>query len=515
MSKSATALAGVARPDNSRYYYNMGVFLKNGVLLSFFILLTFNSLLFARGARDTEAEVQTQNGEWILCVTNFDLSSLPAEKMAIAGVISRKIVERLGTISFRLRISEEYAYYEESAWNRSRSAAAKALAAKREERSLLIFQGDAQWRYRRNLARLDAEIEKLITAIEEADNNKPHINNEPVFNLTGANLEFSFPSSPAAGTENKFCVDQKADAMLAGSVTEFHGRYVVTLKLYTIYTHSFVWEDSIIFSHDDLDSAVDEITQNLMVVLSGNNHATITVTAQPEDTLVLINRSFSGRGESSSFEYPVGRVTITASAPEHESISFETDLSPGEHTQITISLKPVDYIDIELDGFPMSGSVYNGALYLGESPLTLRLPAGQMEYIELETPDLQKGTIVYRTPETGDYSLSIRTSIPVKEGSVGRIRRGYYQAWGATWVTGMAAWIAFYSYTNSNNAVVFQNTQAGTVDPGFLESNATMYYVSMGTVIAVGAAAVYGIVQMVRYLYVANKGSTAIVRPGS
>ena len=488
--------------------------MKNGVLLSFLLFLTFNTLLYASG-RTEETETQAQNGEWILCVTNFDTSSLPAEKMAIAGVITRKVVERLGTINFRLRISEEYAYYEEGAWNRSRSAAAKALAAKQEERSLLIFRGDSQWRYRQNLARLDAEIEKLVTAIEEADNNMPLINNEPVFNLTSANLEFLFPASPAAGAENKFCADQKADAMLAGSVTDFHGRYVVSLKLYTVYTHSFVWEDSVIFSHDDLDNALDEITRKLMIVLSGNNPATITITAQPEEALVLINRSFSGRGESSALEYPAGRVTITASAPEHESISFETELSPGEQIQININLMPVDYIDIEIDGFPMSGSVYNGALYIGESPLTLRLPAGRMEYIELETPDLQKGTIVYRTPETGDYSLSIRTSIPVKEGSVGRMRRVYYQAWGATWITGIAAWIAFYSYTSSNNAVNFQNGQAGAVDQGFVESNINMYYVSMGTVIAVGAAAVLGIVQMVRYLYTANRGSTPVVRPGS
>ena len=487
--------------------------MKNGVLLSFLLLLTFNTLLFARG-RTEETETQAQNGEWILCVTNFNISTMPAEKMAIAGVITRKVVERLGTISFRLRISEEYAYYEESAWNRSRSAAAKALAAKQEERSLLIFRGDAQWRYRQNLARLDADIEKLVTALEEVDNNRPLINNEPVFNLTSANLNFSFPASPTAGAESKFCTDQRADAMLAGSVTDFHGRYVVTLKLYTVYTHSFVWEDNVIFSHDDLDNALDEITHKLMIVLSGNNPAALTITAQPEETLVLINRSFSGRGESSVLEYPAGRVTITASAPEHESLSFETDLSPGEQIQIDINLRPVDYIDIEIDGLPMSGSVYNGALYIGESPLILRLPAGQMEYIELETFDLQKGTIVYRTPETGDSSLSIRAEIPMKAGSVGRIRREYYQAWGATWLTGIAAWIAYYSYTSSNGAVTYQS-ERGSVDPGFLENNTTMYYATMGTAIAVGAAAVYGIVQMVRYLYTANKGSTTVARSGS
>ena len=490
--------------------------MKGRVVFFILIFLFLNTLLFARGAQDAETEIQTQNDEWILCVTDFDLNSLPAEKMAIAGAITRKVVERISTISFRSRVSEEYAFYEESAWNRSRSNAAKALAAKREERSLLIFRGDAQWRYRQNLARLDAEIEKLVSAIEEADSIIPQINREPLFNLTDANLEFSFPSSPTAGAEYRFCLDQKADAMLAGSVTDFHGRYVVSLKLYTVYTRSFVWEDSVIFSHGDIEAALDEITRKLMIVLSGNNPATLTVTAQPEETLVLINRSFAGRGESSSLEYPPGRITITASAPEHESVSFDADLSAGRHTQININLKPVDYVDVEIDGFPASGSVYNGALYVGESPLTLRLPAGQMEYIELETPDSQKGTIVYRTPDAGEFthSLSIRTAIPLEEGRVDRMRRMYYQAWGATWLTGIAAWLAYHNYINADNAIRYNYAQTGAINSGFQENSNIMSYVSMGALIAVGTAAVFDIIQMIRYLSAANRGSMPIARPG-
>ena len=490
--------------------------MKRRAVFLIFIFLFLSALLFARGDHDTETEIQTRNNEWILCVTDFDLSSLPPEKMAIAGVITRKVVERLGTISFRSRVSEEYAFYEESEWNRSRSAAAKALAAKREERSLLIFRGDAQWRYRQNLARLDAEIEKLVSALVEADNTMPQINSEPLFSLTSANLDFSFPASPASGTEYRFCLEQKADALLAGSVTDFHGRYVVSLKLYTIYTRSFVWEDSVIFSHEDLEGALDEIMQKLLIFLSGNNPATLTITARPEETLVLINRSFAGRGESSSLEYPPGRVTITASAPGHESVSFDADLFAGEHIKININLTPFDYADVEIDGFPAPGSVYNGALYVGESPLTLRLPVNKMEYIELETPDLQKGTIVYRTPESIGYahSLSVRTAIPLEEGRVDRMRRMYYHAWGATWITGIAAWLTYHSYVNSDNAIRYNYGQSGAYDPEFRENNMVMYYVSMGAMIAVGAVAVLDIIQMIRYINAADRGSTPVAGPG-
>jgi hypothetical protein len=87
----------------------------------------------------------------------------------------------------------------------------------------------------------------------------------------------------------------------------------------------------------------------------------------------------------------------------------------------------------------------------------------------------------------------------------------HYQAWGATWLTGIAAWIACYSYISSNNAV----SNGSSTDTQFAEKNMIMYYVSVGTVVAVGTAAVVDIIQMIRYLYTANRGSTPIIRPGS
>jgi len=487
--------------------------MRSGIWFLIFLFFTLSAPLYASGRHD-ESEIKTQNDEWILCITDLDISSLPEEKLAIAGVITRKVFERLKTISFRTRISEEYAYYETGAWNRSRMEAARALAAKQEERSLLIYRGDPQWRYHRNLERLDAEIEKLALALKEVDDNAPAINREPVFNLTRGNLDYSFPAPPWTGTENKFCGDQKADAMLAGSVTDFHGRYVVSLKLYTVYTRSFVWEDSVIFSSDDLETALDEITQRLIILLSGNRPAVVTVRAQPEETLVLINRSFAGRGETSSLEYPPGRVTITASAPNHESISFETDLFSGEHTEIDISLRPIDYMNIEIDGITMAGNVYNGALYVGESPLTLRLPVNQMQYIELETPNSEVGTVVYQTPDNGNFnhSLFLRTAIPPEKGRVDRTRRTFYWVWGSTWITGIAAWVTYYSYVNSTMALNYQYSRTGVFDPEFRENNLRMYYINMGAVIAVSAMAAFDIFQMIRYIYVANKGSTPIVR---
>ena len=468
------------------------------------IFFTLGMQLFASGKKD-EPAVKTQNDEWVLCVTNFDVSSLPEDKKIIANVITRKVVEKLGTIGYRTRISPEYAYYEEHAWARARTAAARSLSAKQDERSLQLYRGDPAWRYRQNIERINTDIEKLKIAFEQIDSNPPLINNEPVFKLTAGNKVNNFPVPPRAGGEYKFCLDQKADAFLTGSISDFHGRYHVLIKLYTAYTRSFVWEDEIIFSANDLENALDEISGRLVAVLSGNKHAALVVKAEPQDTLVLINHAFAGRGETPFLEQPPGVVTITASAPNHETRTEEIELVSGMLTSVNISLKPLDYSTVEITGNLTGGSIYHGSLHAGESPLTLRLPANILEYLEMETSDGQKGTIVFQTPPVNSvpYSFSINTSAPPEKGRVDKARRLHYWAWGGTWITGIAAWIAHNTYTTVDMST---RSNSSAID------STAMYYISMGAWIAVGAVAATELFLMGKYLYTSNKGSTTVAK---
>ena len=195
--------------------------MKNRILLTVLLLITMNNAVFGFGKKE-EAEVKAQNNEWILCITNFDISALPPEKSHVAAVISRKIVDRLNAISYRTRISHEYTYYEEYSWARARSSAAKAVSAKMDERSAAFYRGDPEWKYRQNVKKIDQDIDKLRAALEEIEKNAPLINREPEFKLTGGNLTYAFPAAPAAGAEIRFCTSNNADAFLSGSIIDFY-----------------------------------------------------------------------------------------------------------------------------------------------------------------------------------------------------------------------------------------------------------------------------------------------------
>ncbi|MCL2809828.1 MAG: hypothetical protein FWD24_07175 [Treponema sp.] len=425
------------------------------------------------------------------------------------------MVEKINTVSYRTRISPEYAYYVDYTWYHQRSNAARALAAKLNERSSFVFMGDPDWRYRQNIARLDSEIEVLRANLQEIEDNAPLINNEPEFSLTSANLNFTFPAAPAAGTEFRFCTEQKADAFLSGSIIEFHGRYFFTVKLYTVYTRSFVWEDDIIFSLNDIDNALDEITRRLLLTLSGNTPAALAIKTEPDDTLVLINRTFAGRGENTTLEYPPGTITISASSEHHESLTFETEIFEGEIVEISINLKPVDYVDVEIFS-NYEGSIYNGALYIGETPLTLRLPVNQMVYLEFETPDNLKSEIIFQTPNVSNIpqSLSLRATIPLQEGQVERDRNWFYWVYGGMWISGITAWIAYHNFFSADTAIRLDNSQRGRHNDDFYGQYINSMNFYTGTLVAAGVVSAYGIYRLVRYLHTANRTSTPVIRSG-
>jgi hypothetical protein len=483
--------------------------LKKARCFFIFIFLILTAPLFAKGQSD-ESEIKTQNDEWFFCITDFDAASLPADRTNISGVISRELADRLSTINYRTRISPEYAYYEEYAWASARANAAKTLSAKMDERSKQIYMGEPNWKYRQNIKKIDTDIKKLWDDLEEIDKKAPLINKEPVFKLISDNLNLKFPSAPEAGKEKRFCTAQKADAFLSGKITDFYGRYLLSLKLYTLYTQSFVWEDNFIFSYGEINNTIDEITRKLIIILSGNNPAAAVVKAEPETTLVLINQTFAGRGGTALTEYPPGTITVTASAPDHESIVLETELVSGELTQINIRLNPIIYVNTEIAG-NMDGNVYHGALYVGKSPLTIRLPANSSEYIEMEAANGRRGSVVFKSQDSDEYvqSIPVKMLQPNKKGIVDRERRDYYWAWGGQWLTGIAAWLGYYSFMESNNAAAY-GLSYGNVTQEYIDKNRNLYYFSYGAAIAFGAASLYGIIRMIRYIYISSRDSTPI-----
>jgi hypothetical protein len=501
----------------------------------FLFFLLSSALLFPLGKKEEEAK-ELRDTEWVLAITAFDVSALPESRRVIGELLQRSLVDSLNSVSYRIRVSPEYGWYEGRAWARAQGAAAKALAAKREERDHLLYRGDPGWRYRRSLKTLEGEIKKLEEELRKTEAEKPPVEKEPVFRFTRGNQDGSFPPPPAAGKEYRFCLDQKADAFLAGTVSEYYGRIFIALKLYAAYTGAYIYEDRVIFSSDDIVTATAELSGRLTMAVSGAAPAEIAVSTGLPESVILLNHSFAAQGELERQERPPGKVTVEILASGYESAWGEAELKSGELTEIAVDLRPQELSPVHIESGGETGlSVYLGAQYMGETPLTLSLPLNRLEHIYAENSRQEAMELVFpvRPPGDGTSSLPIwfprgRTEgifgkrsfrednklvlyarpLPVGEERVDRVRRQYYWAWAGTWITGIAAWMLYGNYQSQYDYLMVSPYPTRDMYNTAVEAS----YMALGSIGLVSLAVLVEFVQMGRYIYTAGEDAPAMLK---
>ncbi|MDR1637459.1 MAG: hypothetical protein LBR93_08975 [Treponema sp.] len=516
------------------------MFFTRQPVLVFFPVLFFllsAALLFPLGKKEEEPK-EPRDTEWVLSVTAFDTSALPEPRKVIGDLLQRRLVDSLNSVSYRVRVSPEYAWYEGRAWARDQGLAGKALAAKREERDKLLYRGDPGWRYRRNLKSLEKEIKNLEEAMLKTEAEKPPVEREPVFHLAQENQDGKFSPPPEAGKEFRFCQDQKADAFLAGTVSEYYGRVFIALKLYAAYTDAYIYEDQIIFSPGDIDVAAGELSSRLTTAVSGSRPAEIAVTTGLPESVILINRSFAAQGELERRERPPGKVTVEILASGYESARGEAELKSGELTEIAVNLQPLDLTPVQVEsGEGADLSLYLGAQYMGEAPLTLMLPLNRLEHLYAESPRGEAEELVFpvRSPGEGtaslpglfsqnpfrdifgkksflennkeDNKLVLYTKpLPVGKDRVDRARRRYYWAWGGTWITGIAAWMLYGNFQSQSDALNFSPNK------DMYDSAIQANYLAIGGIGLVSLAVIVEFIQMGRYIHTAGEDAPAVIK---
>jgi len=466
----------------------------------------------AASGRADAAPADPLRDTWTLAVTQFDVSGLPHARRAAGDVIVRNLVERLGEVSFRIRLDPELAFYESYEWRRSVQETARALAARQNDRALLLFRGEPGWRYRRELRRIEEDIELLQAELARREAEAPRISAEPRFALTQAARDGVFPAPPAVGAERRFVQAQNADGFLAGEIFEFHGRFFVRLRVYALYADGIVFEDDIIFSMYDIGGAVDEIAVRLASALSGAPPARLAVAAYPPDALILIDHGFAGTGEVEAMDRPPGTVTIAVEAGGWIPQAVEVELAAGELAQVEVVLAPQQLAEVFID-VPDTPrvAVYHGARFVGETPLAIMLPADVPAYIALEGADGAMARAIIPVPSMLDdpfnFAFTLRIP-PPGDRRVNNARRRFYWSFAGVWGTLATWWIAS---GITNGRIMALGQPGATMD--FYLGTRRAFNISTGASIMMVPAIGYAIFELTRYLGAANESAVQVIRP--
>jgi len=334
----------------------------------FFALFLFLALLtplFARGKQE-DKKSEPQFTEFALCITAFDVSALPLGQRALGPILQREFVRDLSQIHHRRRGDAELLRYEDAAWTAAKRKAAAKLAAKRGERDNLLFMGYPNWKYKKELKRINKELETLEEEYKTALEEKPVIEEVPLFKLIAANTAATpnFPQPPAKGKEESFLRSNNADAFLAGKFRLLYGRIYAEFRIYTR-ASSFIYEDSLIFSSEDLNSAANEIKRRFLSALVNTDLIRLVLYSDPEDARIEVNGRFVKSGET--VEIPPGPVTIKINADEYHGITRELELENGEQ-EFTFKLRPFTQETLGVDFSEPNSSLYLGAMLLKKNP---------------------------------------------------------------------------------------------------------------------------------------------------
>lgn len=476
---------------------------KMTVLILLCLFLVCRNLYAGGNSEDTE--IKPLYTTWTLCLTRFDTSALPPEKQIIGNIVTKNISDQLSSLGARIRPPEETAYYSEYFWSQARLEAAQKIKSKRDERDALLFRGDTDYNYKNKIKKIDEEIKALEETFYAIEADYPLVAEQPAFSLSEQNLSGTYPEVPKNGMEYSFCKEQKIDGFLNGTVSEYYGRIYISIKLYTLYTQSYMYEDIMLFSVEDQQMILAELSGRLKSVLSGIEPAAIMVKAEPEDAIILMNESYAGRGTVTENALVPETVNVEVFADEYQSANIQVDLFSGELTEMFFNLQPIAYQAFNIDtvnGFP--ASVYLGSTFMGMTPLTLQLLPNQYEYVTMENEKDETASFVYN----GKVASAVITLKPeiANTKTVEDYRKSFYGAYGRFWIS---LPIAFLVYGISSSMV---NSSNYSGKPDMYDGALTSQYVFYGTAGVAGAFLIETLVRMGIYLYQSNKANVAAVK---
>jgi hypothetical protein len=452
--------------------------------------------MYAGGDSD-ETEIDPLYAEWTLALTRFDVSALPPEKQIIENLVTRTLIDELSTINTRIRSDEETAYYGEYALRQARLKAGQTLKLKRDARDALLFVGDSDYTYNNKLKKIDEEIEALEVAYNIAETDFPLVTEQPIFSLSKQNLSGTFPPAPEMGMEKLFCREQNIDGFLTGTISEYYGRLYVTIELYAAYDQSFIYEDYALFSVEDQQTALADLSARLKSVLSGTESAAIIVKAEPQNAIIMINDNYAGRGSSGEIHQDEGSMNIEVFADGYHTEEFQVDIFSGELAELSINLQPIAYEAFNLDtSGGLSSSVYLGSTFMGMTPLTLNLLPDQLDYVSMESNSGESTSFIY----DGTNPSAVVTLLPetANNKTVEDYRKSFYGAYGRFWIALPVALIVYGVSSATTNA----SNYSGNIN---MYNNAVLARnISIGSAVIAGGFLIESLIRFGIYLYKSN-----------
>jgi hypothetical protein len=417
------------------------------LVILFFLLASFK--LYAFGKKEA-AEKEIFNKEWTVALTEFDVSQLSSAGTVFGNLFQTGILNVLKDSTHRRLTDEELRYYTEREDIRIKKEALKKIEAKQQERDNLLFAGSNSYTYKTELKKKDAELAELYKEYNALHETAPVVEPLPLLILHAENQKNIYLKPPDKGAEYNFCKTQKVNVFISGSISEYHGRFVASVKIYSATERKHTWESSEIFSSEDIMQAVNDISAEIIDELSRQRPALILVRATPESSTIIIRDKLAGHGETTLLETNAGDAEITVFADGYRQRNVSVPLAENEITEVDIVLRPQERVDYSVavkpdtkptaknsapqiqDDGDNTFSVYRGALYEGQAPLRLTADKGADQHNSIIDERGRGGSTSFAAD---GKAVELGLVYPKPDDNIEVYRKRFYGSSGRFWVS--------------------------------------------------------------------------------
>ncbi len=187
---------------------------------------------------------------------------------------------------------------------------------------------------------------------------------------------------------------------LAEPAAEGYCTYQLFLRSFLQEDPRLIWEDTA--KPGDLPRLVEQASAAAAEVIGGRETGRFSLQAVPEESRILIDGELRGVGGVKGLLLTAETHRVRVEAPGRRGQAFHFELSPGQKLQLRLELEAEGGQRFEVVTEPAGAQVYQGGIWVGESPVVLRRLPGRGRLVRIE----KEGYYPVNPPEPGTDGTS-------------------------------------------------------------------------------------------------------------
>ena len=226
-----------------------------------------------------------------------------------------------------------------------------------------------------------------------------------------------------------FMEKRDLDLLISGSVEKLGDLFFLSVFCYSKYMEDPVIEFQKAGSEEELNSILMEVSDTLRSVILGRSWSELSITATPDNALIVIDGNTMGVGSFHSKTMTPGFITYTVKSSGFRTYSSQIYLAPEYGDSRSVELEQGASENLFINSVPPEADVYFGALWIGKTPLETHKPF-ELEQLKIAKENFMPFIISSDQLESDSITVNLDSNLYDKKKRLQESKSAFYRSLG-------------------------------------------------------------------------------------